>query len=221
MKVTTQWARDEEYHLPFYRQLTRRITQIHQLTGRAKLDPKTPEYSGGLYWSRQWEYPWAVQQAQPFKDMRVLDVGCGMAPFLIYLGQVGCKAYGSDPGYEGPDGLWGYGESFGAPHIVEVHRESMRELSWQDKSFDAIFCLSVLEHVSIPGEIESGIEEMKRVLKPEGKLILTVDDIGIGPRMGLLSIGVFTAGHQFEGCFDREYPSTRYPYHILGIVMEK
>lgn len=221
MIVGTHWARDEEYHLPFYRYIARRTTQIYELTGRHKLDPEDTNYADGIYWSRQWEYPWAVEQAEPTRGMTVLDVGCGLSPLLIYLGQIGCKAYGSDPGYEGRDGLWGQAEDFGAPHVVEIRKEPMAKLSWENNYFDRVFCISVLEHIEVSKEIEQGIAEMYRVLKPNGKLIITMDELGVTIRRALLAIGVFTAGNKFTGYFDREYPSTRYPYNILGMVLEK
>lgn len=221
MKITTHWARDEEYHYPHFRHVARRTIGIHESTGQQKLDPNNGQYIDGLYWSRQWEYAWAVQQAEPQKGARVLDVGCGTAPFLIYLGQIGCKAYGSDPGNKGPDGLWGNEDGFGAPHVIEIRKEPMSALSWEDNSFDTVFCISVLEHIESPKELESGIEEMARVLKLGGRLIITMDEIGVGVRKAMLTIGVFTAGGKFIGYFDREYPATRHPYHILGMVLEK
>lgn len=221
MVVRTQWARDDEYYLPFYRDLSYRMAQIHQITGQHRLDPDNQDYADGLYWSRRWEYPWAIEQAMPREGMRVLDVGCGLAPFLIYLGQIGCEAYGSDPGYGSGDGLCGYAEDFGTPHIVEIRKESMSKLSWEKGSFDLVFCLSVLEHVSPFGEIESGMEEMKRVLKPNGKLIVTLDATGEWERCSNLVMAVFTNGNQFTNLLDRERPSTKYPYNVLGMVLEK
>ena len=221
MKVDTYWARDEEYHLPYFRKVTRKIIQTYALTGRRRHDPKEEKYANGIYWSRQWEYPFAAGQIGTPDKARVLDVGCGTSPFLVYLGQNQYRAYGSDPGLEGPDGLWGHDENFGAPHIIEIRRESMSSLSWEDDYFDYVTCLSVLEHIESSKEVVAGVEGMKRVLKPGGKLLLTVDDVGNGIRSAMLAIGVFTEGCRFEGHFDWEAPETKYPYSILSVIMEK
>jgi SAM-dependent methyltransferase len=44
-------------------------------------------------------------------------------------------------------------------------------MSFSDESFDAVICLEVLEHVADPF---SAVRELKRVLKPNGFLLLTV-----------------------------------------------
>jgi SAM-dependent methyltransferase len=67
------------------------------------------------------------------------------------------------------------------------------EMSFADSTFDCIFCISVLEHIVCPTQdpdhprlldvfdplgARPAIAEMKRCLKPGGKLIITVDLYG-------------------------------------------
>jgi len=231
----TRWAKDEEYDIPFYKEVTEEMIEVHAYTGARRRDPKGEHpsaelYAGGLYWSRKWEYPWAIESAglvepdgyaiKNIEEIKVLDVGCGHAPFLVYLGQMGCQAYGSDPG-GGPhdaDGLWGiFDPNFGKPWITELRQEHMRELSWPDGYFDRVFCISVLEHLS-EEEARAGVQQMRRVLKSGGLLIISVD----GGLLKDLIIGA--AGMPFYGGADFErIPHQRYPhiYHILGMVFEK
>ena len=54
---------------------------------------------------------------------------------------------------------------------VTVTQESVYELKHADNTFDVIFLLEVLEHLDYP---DKALEEIARVLKPEGVLILGV-----------------------------------------------
>lgn len=51
----------------------------------------------GIFWSRDWEYPWAIINAGAVAGMKVLDCGCGGSPLLPYLAEKGCEAHGVDP----------------------------------------------------------------------------------------------------------------------------
>jgi len=232
----TRWAKDEEYDIPFYKEVTKEMIEVNEYTGSRRRDPQGEHpnaslYADGLYWSRQWEYPWAIESAElvgpdgfvveDIKDMKVLDVGCGHAPFLIYLGQMGCQAYGSDPGggpsEESIDGLWGvFNPCFGWPWVKELRQEGMQDLSWPDDYFDRVFCTSVIEHLS-PEVAEAGVREMKRVLKPGGLLVISVDN---GVQHKLV---IDTAQMPFySGRSDLDAPATsKFVYLILGMVFQK
>src|SRR5262249_19887642 len=57
---------------------------------------------------------------------------------------------------------------------VRVVDGSLPKLPFTDRSFDRIFCISTLEHVGTC-TARSGCRELRRVLKPGGRLVLTVD----------------------------------------------
>lgn len=232
----TRWAKDSEYDIPFYKEITAEMIEVHAETGSRRRDPQGEHpsagmYADGLYWSRQWEYPWAIESSglvapdgyaiEGIEDIKVLDVGCGHAPFLVYLGQMGCQAYGSDPGggkaEEGIDGLWGrFNRRFGKPWIKELRQEGMQEMSWKDNSFDIVYCISVIEHLPV-WAVEAGVREMKRVLKPKGLLVISVDN---GNQKDLI---ISTAQMPFLGDrVDWEAPkTTKFVYFILGMVFHK
>ncbi len=48
---------------------------------------------------------------------------------------------------------------------------SVYELPFEDESFDIVLCMVVMEHLEDP---QSAIREMKRVLKPGGKILVSV-----------------------------------------------
>lgn len=99
---------------------------------------------------------------------RILDSGCGEQ---IY------KKYCQHLEYLAQD--FGQYDGIGTGKGLQVKEFSYGHLNytgncWQidenDESFDAILCTEVLEHIPYPHET---IKEFSRLLKPEGKLILT------------------------------------------------
>ena len=80
--------------------------------------------------------------------------------------------------------------------IKFVECNAIEKLPFDDSSFDYLLFIETIEHLEKPFEI---IGELSRVLKPNGKLILSTPNIlNLGSRMRFL----------FEGCFDffREPP---------------
>lgn len=92
---------------------------------------------------------------------RLLDVGCGNSPFRHLLDPATAQYQGVDVevarafGYQNPDTVYYDG------HV----------LPFPDAAFDAVLCTEVLEHIPDPAET---IREIHRVLKPGGRLILTL-----------------------------------------------
>ena len=130
-------------------------------------------------WSRRWEYPFAAQRIiqfaehQPDGPLRVLDAGSGVTYFPYYLcseiprAEVTCLD--SNPAYH---------EMFDAinPAMpsarVKFVEAMLQKIPLPDDSFDAICCISVLEHTNNYSEI---LDEYSRVVRPGGLLVLTFD----------------------------------------------
>jgi ubiquinone/menaquinone biosynthesis C-methylase UbiE len=96
------------------------------------------------------------------------------------------------------------------PGSVTFRPSDGTRLPFNDVELDAIYCISVLEHVERP---ENTVREIARVLKPEGRLILTIDldlngkhEIGQeGYRCGVLcAYSLFKKGGSVP-CFVREW----------------
>ena len=58
---------------------------------------------------------------------------------------------------------------------IQYHLEDVRSLSFDDNIFDKVITISVLEHIYPEQDGDSqALTEIKRVLKPEGKVFLTI-----------------------------------------------
>lgn len=90
---------------------------------------------------------------------RLLDNGCGRGDFLHAFAELGLETYGTD-----------ISEFCRETHVVNFEHEA---LPFPDDFFDVVFSKSVIEHI---GNCEHYMNEMKRVLKKGGLLILMVPD---------------------------------------------
>lgn len=111
-----------------------------------------------------------VYQWVPEGRGRLLDVGCGNGYFTQWLARKGWQ-------------VWGLDHSF--LNIQRAHREfpslhwvvgSALALPFPRASFDVVVCSEVLEH--LPDD-QAAIDEIARILKPGGRLILTTPHRGL------------------------------------------
>jgi len=130
-------------------------------------------------WSRQWEYPYVFERIRRHaKDStrtetyKILDAGSGVTFFPFFLANTL-----DNPNITCCD----YDQSLEAIYqdIVSEHKgrvcfipADLHHLPFPDQSFDAIYCISVLEHTS---DHIAVIAEFKRILKPGGILCITFD----------------------------------------------
>jgi SAM-dependent methyltransferase len=98
---------------------------------------------------------------------------------------------------------------------LQVH--DARALPYADGSFDAVVCVSVIEHVPGDGDAEA-MREMRRVLRPGGVLHLTTN-VARAPRDVLTGAAVYgSASMAMEGghFFERHYSAASLEERLIG-----
>lgn len=112
------------------------------------------------------EAEWDAIKHYISKNSMFLDVGCGAGYAMLKAQEeFNCNCFGVDPD-PGGHGVGRYKEF---NKRLNIKKGVSEDLPFQDESFDIIFCSHVLEHVE---NEKLSLEEMKRVLKPEGTLII-------------------------------------------------
>ncbi len=121
-------------------------------------------------WSRRWEYPycwWNLLDRDPGK---VLDAGSGINFYPFFFASGGWDVTCADtnpalePCFREANRLLG--------STVRFDVAPIEALPYNDGSFDAVYCVSVLEHA--PARVQA-MDEFARVLKRGGRLSLTMD----------------------------------------------
>lgn len=101
---------------------------------------------------------------------RVLDIGCGIGPYVERLCRLGKTCVGIDTNAEAVAA----GRALGRP--LEV--ASAYELPYEVDSFDSVILVETLEHLPDP---EQALAEAARVAR--STLVVTVPDMGVLPAM--------------------------------------
>jgi len=186
-KPLTRFATIEDVMSEDFMSISRVLDQItveYNLPDHSDVNQERYPWSAGLlsspafYAARMWEYPFAILSAELQPGMRCADIGCGMTAFTIYLKKIAeCEIVGVDPDiFDAGIRYKGHGVSreFIRKTGLQIVQSRMEALALSSGSFDRAFCLSVIEH--LPLEIACrGVQEMARILKPGGRLIITVD----------------------------------------------
>lgn len=109
----------------------------------------------------------ALGFAGELKGKRILDVGCGRGEVVLYCLRRGAEACGVD---YSADALLlarqGAGDEPG-----RFQRADARYLPFQNATFDLALMLDIVEHL-YPAELALALADVRRVLKPGGKLIV-------------------------------------------------
>lgn len=115
----------------------------------------------------------AVSLVKIKKNMQALDLGAGRGELSIILSKKGVFVKSVDYSKASikiiKDNIKNIGKK--PAEKIEVIRADVKKLPFFNSSFDLIFMLDVIEHL-YPKELEETLLEVKRVLKPGGKLVI-------------------------------------------------
>ena len=163
------------------------------------------EKKGFLYWL-DGEDGFAFRHVP--ENVRILDIGCGFCETLGYHQNRGCKVYG----VEADENAQKIAERYG--FNIEIGLFDPK--TYEPNSFDYVTMDQVLEHIVVPMKT---LQEIGSVLKPGGKLIVSVPNISA---LGRYFFGSRWLGWHFP--YHRHF-FTRQSFSLLaeqsGFVLEK
>lgn len=111
-----------------------------------------------------------LKKIKPPKDALFLDAGCGSASHSIRLAQRGFQVKAVDFSEKVLDIAQKKIKDLNLDSKIETQRENNCDLSFENNSFPYVLCWGVLMHIP---EFEKAIDELARVLKPGGHLIIS------------------------------------------------
>jgi 2-polyprenyl-3-methyl-5-hydroxy-6-metoxy-1,4-benzoquinol methylase len=129
-------------------------------------------------WSRSWEYLYVycrlcdILQDRPATRVQLLDLGSGLTFFPHWIASqhsgVTIRCIDNDPQ------LIRDSKKLVSPAIrsAEYEEQDLGTLNLPDSAFDVVYCISVIEHCL---EIADIFANLKRIIKPGGHLLLTID----------------------------------------------
>lgn len=122
------------------------------------------EKIGYMYdWSRQWEYPWVLQNTLFKKKDIVLDVGGGTCHFPSLVSKRVKKVIVGDI----------YIERMFKPISANVEFLKVDITSFNTaKKYDVVMCISVLEHID---DYFVALKNLTKLVKQNGYLVMTLD----------------------------------------------
>lgn len=103
----------------------------------------------------------------------VLDVGCGRGELALHCAQRGAWVWAVDyalPALELASEALSHAHS-NIRQRVKLIRSDARFIPIRDEIIDIAFMIDVVEHLN-PFELDQSLQEIRRVLKPNGKLII-------------------------------------------------
>lgn len=174
-----------------------KIPQIKQDEAPERYDP---DAHGGLVFEaeHQLRYRWASTIAA---GREVLDAGCGVGWGAALLAEAGAKrTVGIDISKEALENA--RGRTRGS---VELVQGDLCKLPFDDASFDLITCFEAIEHIADP---DVALEELRRVLRPDGVLLISTPRRRVSLRDNVHHLHEFTPG-EFERALRDRFDQVR------------
>jgi len=131
-------------------------------------------------WSRAWEYPYVLHHLQTWRAQLpsgcfplTMDLGSGVTFYPFFLARKGYRvlAIDTDP-VCGRDFTLACRALDAPPGRLSFRQGDARAIPVEEHSVDAVYSISVLEHIPRPEQV---IGEVARVLRHDGLFVVTID----------------------------------------------
>jgi SAM-dependent methyltransferase len=130
--------------------------------------------------TRTAEYPWAYHAAPLSRGDAALEIGGGLSGFQFVLAKGGARVTNVDPLVD-----YGFGDYERADILhhrinralgtnVRLVPATLDKAGLDAGSIDVAYCISTIEHLDEAAR-QIVLDETRRVLKPGGRLVLTID----------------------------------------------
>jgi len=150
-----------------------------------------------FFWSRRYEYHHIYSEIQKQNPKAILDAASGSYhPFKFKLAQDGHETYACDldalcyESVKSEMSRFDYNISKELFDSVKFSIGDITKLQYEDNQFDAIVCISVIEHLPSEQDIRLALSEFRRTLSKNGRIYLTVDYPNVSPET------LFTIAHE-------------------------
>lgn len=107
---------------------------------------------------------------EDYRGSRVLDAGCGTGEYACWFASRGAEVTAIDLSPASLEEARAYADRHGLTG-ASFERRSVLDTGLADESFDLVYCTGVLHHTETPFE---GLRELTRVLRPEGKIVISL-----------------------------------------------
>lgn len=105
---------------------------------------------------------------RPLEGFTVLDVGCGGGLVCEPLTRLGARVTGIDPAVENVEAARRHAEGQGLD--IEYRAARIEDLSSEERTFDAVVCFEVVEHVP---DVGAFLKTLALLVRPGGLMLLS------------------------------------------------
>ncbi|MGH9487874.1 MAG: class I SAM-dependent methyltransferase [Terriglobales bacterium] len=155
--------------------------------------------------TRRMRYEWQVEaeavmaRLHPRPGLKVLDAGCGIGRLSLTALRSGAHVTSLDFALRRLQYLRRHAPSSAAPQLCQA---DLTRLPLRTRSWDAVVCTQVLEHIPQAVERRKLLASFARLLRPGGRLLLTVYNFSLAwQRRGQPSQGTHASGI-FYHCYE-------------------
>lgn len=215
-----EWAAYQFLTKPDAFLITKQLYEIEQVIGRDVAD--------SLHMTRRFEYPWVYINLQPLsRDDTVLNAGAGYAVFHILISKMVKEVHNVDIDADSVNWLNKVKAKKGFNNVFAT-LGNLTKMTFPDNYFNKAICISTLEHLA-KQKVVDGIEELKRVTKPGGKIAITMDVVleKTDKQTDLEDFGKIAQKYSFKipslpphGMIFR-VPPYNFPFAVACILLEK